>query len=139
MGGEAIRHATPGDIPALLEMGQAFHAASGMAFRFDLDAMRDLLGKMIEADGAVILMTDRGVIGGMLNPAYCDPSWVYAVEMFWWAKGDGLALLRAFEDWAHHAGASEVRMTSLAALPRADAILRRVGYVPAEISYSKVV
>lgn len=120
-------------------MCEAFHAASGLPFQFDRQAMGEVLDRLIKADTATVLMTDRGVIGGMLNPAYCAPSWVYAVEMFWWAKGDGLPLLRAFEDWAHHAGASEVRMTSLAALPRADSLLRRVGYSPAEISYSKVI
>lgn len=134
-----IRPATQGDIPALLEMGRVFHAESGMAFRFDERAVEDFLGRMIESDGAVVLMTDRGGIGGVLTPAYCDPAWVYAVELFWWARGDGLALLREFERWAQQAGAAEVRMTSLAALPRADRILRRVGYAPAEVSYSKAV
>ena len=134
-----IRPATPGDIPALMEMGKAFHAESGMPFAFDLDAMGDVLARMIEAEGAAVLMADKGVIGGMVQPAYCDPAWLYAVEMFWWATGDGLALLRAFERWAQQAGAKEVRMTSLAALPRADRLLRCVGYDPAEVSYSKVI
>lgn len=110
-----------------------------MPFAFDLDVMDGVLTRMIGDGRASVLMTDRGVIGGILQPAYCDPSWVYAVEMFWWARGDGLALLRAFERWAQQAGASEVRMTSLAALPRADRLLRRVGYAPAEVSYSKAV
>lgn len=134
-----MRPATPEDIPALLEMGRAFHAESGMPFSFDQDAVSGMLATMIEADGATVLMTDRGGIGGVLQPAYCDPKWTYAVELFWWARGDGLALLRAFERWAQQAGANEVRMTSLAALPRADRLIRRVGYEPAEVSYSKAV
>lgn len=119
-------------------MGKAFHAESGMPFNFDADAVASVLTNMIGADSAAILMTERGVIGGLLQPAYCDPEWIYAVELFWWARGDGLALLRAFERWAQQAGAREVRMTSLAALPRADRLLRCVGYEPAEVSYSKV-
>jgi len=134
-----IRAATPDDIPVLLAMGREFHAASGMAFGFNDAAVAGFLTRMVEAEGAVVLMTDKGAIGGALNAAYCDPSWVYAVELFWWARGDGLALLRAFERWAQQAGASEIRMTSLAALPRADRLLRCVGYVPAEVSYSKAV
>ncbi len=132
-----VRPAAPDDIPALLAMGREFHAESRMPFAFNEDVMTDVLAKMI--DGGAVLMTDRGVIGGMLSPAYCDPTWLYAVEMFWWARGDGLALLRAFERWAQQAGAKEVRMTSLAALPRADRLLRCVGYTPAEVSYSKVI
>jgi len=134
-----VRPAALDDIPALLEMGKAFHAESMMPFAFNEDAMAAALRQMIESEGAAVLMTDRGVIGGAINPAYCDPSWLYAVELFWWAQGDGLKLLRAFEGWAQQAGAKEIRMTSLAALPRADRLLRCVGYAPAEVSYSKVV
>lgn len=132
-----IRPASLDDIPSLLAMGREFHAASGLPFSFDEAAMGRVLAGLIGSDQAVVLMTDRGVIGGALNPAYCDPSWIMAVELFWWAKGDGLALLRAFEDWAKEAGASEVRMTSIYDLPRADAILRRKGYRPLEISYGR--
>lgn len=133
-----IRPATPADIPGLLAFGVKFHAASQMPMQFDQSAMGDVLAGMIESDRAAVLMTDAGVIGGILSPAYCDPAWVMAVELFWWAERDGLALLRAFEDWAQQAGAQEVRMTSLASLPRADAILKRKGYAPIEISYQKV-
>jgi GNAT superfamily N-acetyltransferase len=134
-----VRPATLDDIPALLAMGKAFHAESLLPCAFDLDAMGAVLRQMIESDGAAVLMTDSGVIGGAMNPAYCDPTWLYAVELFWWAHGDGMKLLRSFERWAQQAGAKEIRMTSLATLPRADRILRCVGYAPAEISYSKVV
>jgi GNAT superfamily N-acetyltransferase len=139
MGGQAVRPATAADIPALVDMGQAFHTASQLPCAYGRDIMAGVFARMIEADSAAVLMTDRGMFCGMLNPAYCDPSWVYAVEVMWWSRGDGMALLRAFEEWAQQAGAKEIRMTSLAALPRADRILRHVGYSPAEISYSKVV
>lgn len=133
-----IRNAGDADIPALVEMGRRFHAASGQPMGFDARAVEGLLAGMIVSDRACVLMTDHGGIGGVLNPAYCDPAWMMAVELFWWAERDGLRLLRGFEDWARDMGAAEVRMTSLAALPRADVILRRKGYAPAEISYTKV-
>ena len=133
-----IRPATIEDIPTLLDFGVKFHAASQMPMRFDRDAMENVFNGMIENGAAALLVSETGVIGGMLSPAYCDPAWVIAVELFWWAERDGLALLHAFEAWAKDAGAHEVRMTSLAALPRADAILKRKGYAPTEISYQKV-
>ena len=133
-----IRPADRADIARLLEWGARFHAASGVPCRFDTDAMAVVLAKLIEA-GQPVLMHDHGVIGGVLTPAYCDPAWLIAVEMFWWADRDGLPLLRAFEDEAARRGAQEIRMTSLASLPRADAVLRRKGYAPTEISYSKVI
>lgn len=133
-----MRLATTRDIPALLVMGRKFHEQAGLPFGFDDDAVSALLGRMIESEDATVIVTDRGLIGGMLNAAYCDPSWVMAIELFWWAEGDGLSLLRAFEDWARQRGANEVRMTSIAELSRADTILRRKGYQPTEISYMKV-
>lgn len=134
-----VRPATVEDIPDLLKMGKSFHAESKMPFAFRDDVMAGVLGNMVQSENAVVLMTERGVIGGALSAAYCDPEWLYAVELFWWARGDGLALLHEFERWAQQAGANEVRMTSLAALPRADRILRASGYEPAEISYSRVI
>lgn len=133
-----IRHATEADIPALLSHGQAFHAASGFPMGFDVSAVSALLSGLISSDSGAVFCTDHGLIGGAITPAYCDPKWLIAVELFWWATKDGLALLHAFEVWAKERGAQEVRMTSLAALPRADAILKRKGYAPCEISYQKV-
>lgn len=134
-----VRRATVNDVLALLAMGKAFHAASKMPFSFNNDAMAAVLRNMLDSEKAVVLITDRGTIGGMLNHAYCDPTWVYAVEMFWWARGDGMALLRAFEEWAQNVGANEIRMTTLPVLPRADTLLRGDGYTPAEVSYAKVI
>lgn len=132
-----MRKATAADIPRLIEMGRKFHAQSQLPFGFDPVAVENLL-TALAINGAVIV-SDHGAIGGVLNPAYCDPRWIMAVELFWWAEKDGLSLLRAFEEWAAEMGANEVRMTSLASLPRADAILRRKGYAATEISYSKVI
>lgn len=134
-----IREATGADIPRIVEMGARFHAAGGIKAGYDQDAVSRLLAELIEADAGCLLVSDSGMIGGALVPAYCDPSWMMAVEMFWWADRDGLQLLHRFEEWAAENGAQEVRMTSLASLPRADAILRRKGYAPTEISYQKVI
>lgn len=94
---------------------------------------------MIESGSGAIIVSDAGFIGGVISPAYCDPKWLIAVELFWWAESGGLRLLRAFEDWASEMGASEIRMTSLASLPRADKLLRCRSYAPTEISYQKVI
>ena len=133
-----IRAATAQDVPRIVEMGQRFHTAASLPMRFDAGAVAEMLSGMVASDSAALLVSDYGMIGGVLAPAYCDPAWVMAVELFWWADRDGLALLRAFETWGRENGAHEIRMTSLAALPRADAILRRKGYAATEISYAKV-
>lgn len=134
-----IRPAALSDIPQLLAWGARFHAMAAPGPGFNSDAVAALLAQLIEADHGAVLMHDHGVIGGVLNPAYCDPAWLMAVEVFWWAERDGLALLRAFEDWARDNGAQEVRTCSFAALPRAGAVLQRKGYASIEISYQKVI
>lgn len=130
-----MRTATADDIPALVAMGKRFHAQSRQPMRYDEAAIAALLGKMAGS----VFMHEHGCIGGVLAPAYCDPQWIMAVELFWWADRDGLQLLRAFEEWAVESGANEIRMTSLASLPRADVLLRRKGYAATEISYSRVI
>lgn len=132
-----IRAATVDDIPRLAEMGRKFHAAAQMGFGFDLDAVSGLLGRMIEAPEAVVLTSGGGGIGGVLTPAYCDPKWIQAVELFWWAEDrQGLRLLREFEAWAEAKGANEIRMTTLSTIPESARLMR--GYAPAEVSYSRI-
>lgn len=130
-------HATPDDMPRLLEMMRAFHERAGLPFGFDEDAVAAFLCGLM--DGGVVIMTPHGMIGGLVTSPYCDPKWKIAVELFWWADRGGMALLRAFEKWAKDAGVNEMRMTSLESLPRASAILWCKGYVATEISYSKVI
>ncbi len=132
-----IRTALAEDIPAVVGMGASFHAQSELPFDYDPDAFADFAQGLITS--GTILLSDTGMIGGVIAPAYCGPSYRMAVEMFWWAERDGLALLRAFEAWAASEGANEVRLSTLAALPRAGALIQRKGYAPVEISYRKVV
>lgn len=134
-----MRHATEDDIPRLLAWGRLFHEAGGLRCAYDEETVAGLLRNLIASDAGVVIVSDTGFIGGLLSPAYCDPKWVMAVELFWWAEKNGLQLLHKFEEWASDMGAQEVRMTSLAELPRADGILRRKGYAPLEISYQKVI
>ena len=134
-----MRPATSADIPRLVDMGRKFHAASGVACPFDEGPVSAVLINLISSPTGCLIVSEGGAIGGMLAPAYCARSWSMAIEMFWWAERDGLRLLRAFEDWAREQGADEVRMTTLSALPRADALLRHKGYAPVEISYTKVI
>lgn len=134
-----VRAATPDDMPSLLDMGRKFHSASQMPFRYDEGAVSALLERLVASDAGAVLMSDHGVIGGAIVPAYCDPNWMMAVELFWWADKGGIPLLRGFEDWAISMNVNEIRMTSLASLPRADRLLRAKGYAPCEISYQRIV
>ena len=130
------RPATIDDLPQLLEMGRKFHAMGPHKGPYVEADVSDMIAGLLRGGG--VFIHDHGMIGGMMVPAYCGKSWVMAVELFWWADRHGLALLLAFEEWARDNGASEIRMTTLADHPKADAILRKRGYTPCEISYTKV-
>ena len=135
-----MREATADDIPLLVDMGRKFHAASNQFCDYSEAATGGMLARMIEAEEAVVLISEKGLIGGVLSPAYCADNWKMAVELFWWAEDrQGLRLLKGFEDWAALNGANEIRMTTLTNLTRADELLRRKGYAPLEISYGKAI
>lgn len=134
-----IREATAADIPAIVAMGRAFNAASGTPAAYDEAQAAQVAANLINSPQGVILVSDGGMIGGSLAPAYFNTAWTMAVELFWWARDRrGLHLLRAFEQWAADNGADEVRMTTLGAIKGPERILERRGYAPCEISYQKV-
>ncbi|MGB1214785.1 MAG: hypothetical protein ACPG4X_15575 [Pikeienuella sp.] len=134
-----IRKATTQDIPGVVDFGARFHAQSQQPFPYDTEAVAEFVGNIIKSPVGAIFLSETGMIGGVLTPAYCAPDWLMAVELFWWAEKGGVKLLKAFEVWAEDMGANEVRMTSLASLERADGLLKRLDYAPTEISYRKLV
>ncbi len=134
-----IRKATLDDIPKVVGFGAKFHAQAQQPFPFNREASEQFASALIANDNAEVFISDHGMIGGVLTPAYCAPNWIMAVELAWWAEKGGIKLLKTFEDWARKKGANEVRMTSLAALERADGLLKRLDYAPTEISYRKLV
>lgn len=126
------------DLGRILVMGHKFHEAAGNPFEFDPEATAKAVADMM--DNGCVLVTERGMIGGIIAPTWCRPDWRVAVELFWWAEdGRGRQLLRGFVDWAREQGAQEVRMTTLSGLDVADKVLKRSGFQPREASYSRVI
>lgn len=132
-----MKHATDADIPRLVEMLRSFHDYAELPWSYDEVATVKAIKNMMHA-GCVII-SDGGAIGGIIGPAWCNPKWTYACELFWWAEdGSGVKLLRAFEKWAREAGVNEVRVASMSINPRAARILDRMGYAPIETTHGKV-
>lgn len=135
-----IREATEADIPAIVEMGRAFNAASRSPVEYDEEQAAEAARGLIALPDGVVLVSEKGMIGGAIAPAYFNAAWRMAVELFWWSEDrQGIRLLRAFEDWAREHGANEVRMTTLASIAGPERILKRRGYSPAEISYTRAI
>jgi hypothetical protein len=101
------------------------------------DSVAAFVAQIVE-HGAVFL-SDDGMCGGILNPAYFNPAYVVAVEFFWWAPNGGAGLREAFERWAREAGAVAVQFSGLAnnRLAAVSRVYRRGGYEPVEMSFIK--
>lgn len=135
-----IREATTSDLPFLMDVAHKFHAAGGMPSTINVDALSQFLTAMIEGEQSVIFRTDGGVIGGAIVPAYYNHSYLQAVELFWWSTDrQGRALLSEFERWAAEMGANEVRMSTIASIPKSARLLGHLKYTPSEISHRKAI
>ena len=132
------REANVEDIPDLLIMGQKFHNASPWSeLNYDYTAVAVMLKNMIASPKACLFIHDGGMLGGLIEPVYFDPSALFAREAFWWAESGGKVLLSAFEDWAEDLGATHVTMVGLQYPDqkknlKLDKLYGRMGYEPAE-------
>ncbi len=133
-----IRRATVADLPRIMDLGADFLAYSPHRdIELDRDAFAAFSTGLIEK--GVIFLSDEGMIGGFLSPAYFNPAYVMAVELFWWAASEGTSLRLAFEGWAKDSGARRIVFTGLVD-DRERGIRRvfsRAGYAPVEMSFVK--
>jgi hypothetical protein len=137
-----IRQATSEDMPMLEEGAKKFfalHPFSMIGVDFDGDSIAEALTVMIEAGG--VFVGERGAIGGVIAPVWFSPSTKIALELFWYGAGEGLALKRRFETWAHEKGAKAVVLTTLGREwdARTAEILDRSGYDKSEQTWLKVI
>lgn len=127
--------ATEADLPRILEFAKAFHGYSPWS-RYPMDeAATETYARNIMASG-VILISDKGMIGGLLHAVPFAPSVVAGVELFWWGDGQ---LKKDFEVWARERGANAIQFSALAD-DRSDImarLFRRDGYRPVETGYLK--
>lgn len=120
-------------MPLLVEMGAAFHAASGEAGEFCPDTVIRFL-RYLMREGC-LFVSERGMIGGFAWPSPWSRDHRIAMEAFWWAEDrNGSALMQAFEDWAASIGAQDIRMGYLHKLApeKVERKLRSRGYEPLE-------
>ncbi len=133
-----MRRATVEDIPAIVEMGRAFHSYSPWNHvPYDDDATGLFAANVIQ--NGVIFLTDEGMCGGVITPFYFAPSFKLAVEMFWWAPKHGRGLRKAFEAWAQENGATAVQFSALSdkRSEAVNAVYTRAGFERAETAYIK--
>ncbi len=140
-----IRAAAPADIPRLVELGVRFMRESryGQHLAVNPEAMEHLAAGLIEAPHGLVLVDEaHGEITGMIgviathHPHSGDP---VMSELFWYvkprARGGGVRLLLAAEDWARAGGITK----SIVVSPNktVSALYERLGYAPLEQQFIK--
>jgi len=138
-----IREAVEADIPALVAMGERFHALSPVraAAPYSAERFAATLRGALASDAAAVFVTDAldAMLGVICSPVYFSEA-VFAQELFWWSEGRaGMRLLEAAEKWALSKGASAFLMGRVEGVTeRLDALYRRRGYVATEHQYARV-
>lgn len=122
------------------ELGAEFYGISPWKGHIDLNAddLRGFLANLIGGAG-VIFINDNSMCGGMLSPLYFNHSAVVSVELFWFSRGEGGDVRKAFEEWSVDNGAQLIQMTCLANEKEAGMrrLFRAGGYQPKEIALFK--
>ena len=136
-----IRRATLQDIPRLMGMAAAEHAKSRLAgVPFDTTRAEQAFKRFIEELSTVVFVSENGFIMGMVQPLIFSRLW-NAYEVAWYAAdGKGMALLKAFVQWATAMQAVEVVVHNYAgviATEKFTRVMARKGFDNLGCAYSK--
>jgi hypothetical protein len=134
-----IRPATRDDFPMMLEMGRAFADEAGVTGRvgWDDESVIDTLEVIMEH--GILLVSERGMIGGMIAPHPFNHGVTVFSELFWRAEdGNGRALLHEAERIAQERGASVSAMVAMDGMDRTQRLYGRLGYEYCEAQFMKV-
>ena len=142
-----IRQATPEDFAALEPLGREFYAQSRFLQGLDWGRFTKLWTALIgQGTGVILLLEEPGGVAGMLGGViYPEPysGALIATEFFWFvrsaARGGGLSLYKAFEQWARRERCTQIRMVHLLDLmpEKLERVYRHLGYEPVETHYVK--
>lgn len=139
-----IREATAADVPACVAMGLRFAETVGDYRRLlpvNADALLQLGYWLL--DHGTVLVAERddapvGMLGLSVQPHPMTGQLV-GMEVFWWvnedARGRGIRLLHAGEQWAQDRGA--VAMQMIAPDVRISALLERLRYEKLETAFQR--
>lgn len=138
------------ELPRVAATGYEFYREGGMPGGFVASVFVDNWTGILSENRGVFLGLwggDRfdvfeGGIGAVICPDLNNGQ-LTAVECFWYVKpgnrGDGLRLLRAYEQWARTAGAVRIVMVHLCSLApdSLGRLYERRGYKKVEVNYIK--
>ena len=131
-----MRDATEDDLPRMVEMGRAFHAASSWAGVIDFNEADFVATVRSLLTSGIVLVSDTGMAGALIYPQWFNRREGVCQELFLWGDGN---LLDGLVDRARARGATAFVMGDQKTLrPEAMARwLRRKGYRETESYYVK--
>lgn len=132
------------DLNDLVIMARKFHAMSPFSGEvFSAAGTRQYLKYVIEHERGVVIRTRFGAIGGMIEDMpFCMTK--AARELFWFTDGtgDGILLLKKYEEWAKEKGARIQMMSAIrndsVEVEKVNRVLGRFGYECIEYGHIKV-
>jgi N-acetylglutamate synthase-like GNAT family acetyltransferase len=137
-----IRLATLEDTPAIVRMVAMLHASAGIALPIDPRITASFVDSLIASPMGLVLVGGPAEPDGFLAASVGAASIAMtpvAHEHGWWSEGgDGLRLLRRYEQWAREMGCFAARMSTPPGATRANEILERSGFAMAEQAWVKV-
>lgn len=150
-----IRPVSPDDLPDLIRMAHAFHAASHVSESLpfcDQSFTETIVNMLVHQSGMVFVAeSDDGQLCGMigigLSRHWFNRSLLIASDLFWWvdeaARGSsaGIKLLAAAETWARECGCYVMVMAHTPTIQpeKVHRLYIRRGYAQQDTYYAKVV
>lgn len=130
-----VRNAVHEDVDRLLEMTIAFNDEY---YDVPINPEKAVahITHLIEQPIGVVLMTDHGLISGiMVDDPFRD--WTVLAETGWYSTKpvQAIRLLEAFEDRGQVLGVDEIRLCTLQSNPGVQRLLARRGYSVIETSH----
>lgn len=138
-----IRQAREEDIAAIVAMTGRLRASVQSPIEVDDLVTARFVGGLLTSPLASVWVVDAranatGFLAASIGTASISMLPI-AIEHGWWAEqGGGLQLLKRYLDWAKSCGCYAARMSTPPHNERAAEILKRFGFLEAEVAWVKV-
>lgn len=123
-----VRHATPKDVDHLVTLGWKGHSISNNQHLpvSENKWRRTIEGMLLRPWNSCVLVSENGfLLGQLAEYPYADGK--FAIDVAFFARGDGRSFLRMFAEWAKKKGALEMVIVNSSGIERTDTFLERSG------------
>jgi hypothetical protein len=129
----SIRTATVTDVGLVLDYMEDYHKTSNLVdIKFDRPSAAKIVEYYIQAGSCYAGLSEdngklNGVLFGSLEPFFFNKNKSYATDLFFFARGGGVALWKEFKQWAFGSGAERLLMGVSSGDERACQLLEVLG------------